>query len=61
MIVVDYVSHRLNMELALQVYLGSLCTAVQLAETRKPPPPRIWAYIRGAQLVSQDTVDDISL
>jgi hypothetical protein len=28
MIVVDYVSHRLNMELALQIYLGSMCTTV---------------------------------
>jgi hypothetical protein len=31
--------HWLNMKLDLKVYLGSMCTAVLLAETPQPPPP----------------------
>jgi hypothetical protein len=41
--------HRLNMELDLQSLLGLLYS---LAGTRNPPPPRIWAHIRGRLLVS---------
>jgi hypothetical protein len=38
--------------------MGSMCTAVDSHWLRdaatSPPPPRIWAHIRGAVLVSQD-------
>jgi hypothetical protein len=53
MIVVDYVSHRLNMELDLQVYLGSMCTAVLIVWDPATSPPHLGSYTR-ALLVSQD-------
>jgi hypothetical protein len=41
---------RLNMELDLQIYLGSCLHLYSLFETPQlpPPPPRIWAQMRGA-------------
>jgi hypothetical protein len=38
-------THRLNMEVALQSLFGLLCTAVLTPQL--PPSPRIWAHIRG--------------
>ncbi len=50
-----YYTDRLNMELDLQSLLGSMSRDVRqlfsLAVTRNPPP-RIWAHILGALLVS---------
>ncbi len=51
------IRHRLNMELDLQRIFGLLCTAVLIGwdpATFPPPPPRIWAHIRGVLLVSLD-------
>jgi hypothetical protein len=49
------VIHRLNMELDLQIYLGSCVKLYSLAETPQlPSSPRIWAHKRGRLLVSLD-------
>ncbi len=44
----ERVTHRLNMESDLQSLFGLLCTAVLIDwDPAIPPPPRIWAHIRG--------------
>jgi hypothetical protein len=57
-----YNFHRLNMELDLQSLFGLLCTVKLIAigrDHRNPPPPRIWAHIRGSYWSAK--IDDISL
>jgi hypothetical protein len=54
------VQHRLNMELNLQIHLGSCVQLYSLAETSELPHlSRMWAHIRG-RYCSVKT-DDISL
>jgi hypothetical protein len=55
-------SHTLNMKLDLQSLFGLHVHCAQLyslAETPHPPPPRLWAYIRGRYWSAK--IDDISL
>jgi hypothetical protein len=51
------------MELDLQSLFGSMCMHIaqlySLVETPQPPPPRIWAQIRGRYWSAKK--DDISL
>ncbi len=49
--------HRLNMELDLQIFLGSMCPAVLIGwDPATSPPPRIWVHKRRRywSMVSQD-------
>jgi hypothetical protein len=49
--------HRLNKEIDLQSLFGLLCTTVLTPQL--PPPPRIWAHIRGCYWSAK--IDVISL
>jgi hypothetical protein len=49
-------NHRLNKELVSKIYLAYMSRDVRSyshwLRPHKPPPPPIWAHIRGALLVS---------